>query len=99
MRMKLVLLFSIMLWAACVVASESADSLYLQAEQKYQTQHYEDAAALLERAVAIAPEVQCIARAIVGERSRLVRVDLRKRSPWRKHILRVEHGHAVCDRS
>ena len=57
MRMKLVLLFSIMLWAACVVASESADSLYLQAEQKYQTQHYEDAAALLERAVAIAPEV------------------------------------------
>jgi tetratricopeptide (TPR) repeat protein len=57
MRMKLVILFSSMLWAACVVAAESADSLYLQAEQKYQAQHYKDAAALLKRAVAIAPEI------------------------------------------
>ena len=57
MRMRLVILFSGLLWITCVVAAENVDNLYLQAEQKYQVQQYEDAAALLERAITIAPEV------------------------------------------
>lgn len=57
MRLKLVIIISTMLWTACSVAADSADSLYRQAEEKYQNQGYEAAVSLLERAIAMAPRV------------------------------------------
>jgi tetratricopeptide (TPR) repeat protein len=55
MRLKMVMLISTLLCTAGSAAAGSAATLYLQAEEKYQHQGYEEAVSLLESAIAMAP--------------------------------------------